>query len=63
MPPPFFMRRGTYIQVLKGNKGETSNSHTFLDWGLVKDVDEEVKGGIFSLNEVRENMIILRKEV
>ena len=57
------MRRGVYIHVLRGDKGETSNSHTFSDWGPIKDVDEEVKGGIFSLNEVRENMIILRKEV
>ena len=63
MPPPFFMRRGVYIQVFKGKKGETKNSHTFLDWGPIKHVDEEVKGGLFSLNEVRENLIILRKEM
>ena len=58
------MRRGVYIQVLKVDNGETRNSHTFLDWGpLVKDADEGVKGGLFSLNEVRENLIILEKGV
>ena len=61
--PPFLHEKSGLYTSSEGEQGRDKQFHTFLDWGPVKDADEEAKGGLFSLNEVRENMIILRREV
>ena len=55
------MRRGIYIQVLRGGQGRDKQCPCLLGLGPGEGVDEEVKGGFSSLSEVREYPIILGK--
>ena len=54
------MKRGIYIQVLRGGQGRDKQCPCLLGLGPGEGV-EEVKGVFYPLSEVRENPIILGK--